>query len=138
AVAAGEHIGERAAREVRGGEAVADVAACPRDARRRVVAHGGVPVARHPERAAPAVGDGGIPDRGKQLAERAPQMLEDAIDAVVLGPDGAAPVVARAATAEGETVVCRALTVDQQVAVVAEGAAVRDADLVPEGARQGL
>src|SRR5690606_41219263 len=99
---------------------------------------GAGPGAGPPGRAAPAGGDGGIPDRGKQLAERAPQMPEDAIDAVVLGPDGAAPVVARAATAEGETVVCRALAVDKQVAVVAEGAAVRDAALVPDGARQRL
>ena len=54
-----DQVGERAARDVRGHDAVAGVAAGPREAGRAVVHHRHAPVARHAQRPAPVVRDRG-------------------------------------------------------------------------------
>ena len=131
-------VGQGAPGEVRRREPVADVPAREPDAGLRVVARGGVPVARDAERTAPAVGDARIADRREEVAQRAVQVIEHLVDPLERRIHGAAPVVPGASAAEREAVVGRALPVDEQVAVVAEGLAVLDADLVPDRVGQRL
>ena len=131
-IGAGQEICEGATRQIGRAQTVADVAARARDPGHRVIARARVPVAGDPKRSAPAVRDGDVSDRREQLAQCRLEVREHAGRAVVLGSDGARPVIARAAATERETVVCGALPIDQKVTEVAEGLPVRQPDLVPE------
>ncbi len=112
-------------------DAVAGVAARPREPGRAVVHHRRAPVARHAERPAPVVRDGGASRRAEVAMDRRRQPRAHLVAALVVLADRRAQLVRRAAAADGDAVVDRALRVEEQVVLVGDGLASRPAELLP-------
>ena len=76
--------------------------------------------------------------RREELAQRGFELREDLLIGVEPRLDRGAEVIRRAATAEGDAIVARALAVDDEVTIVGEGLVVGEADLVPEVAARAV
>ena len=137
-VAPQHQVGQRAAADVGGDHAVAGVAAGVAEAGAGVEVDGHAPVPRHRQRATPVVGDGRIRS-GREVAAKHPlQALPHRFGALVLLADRMAQLVGRAAAADRDAAVGRALRVEEQVVAVSDQEAVPPAQLVPDLGRQRL
>ena len=96
-----------------------------------VEAHAPAPVAGDAERAAPVVRELDVAQRREQLAHRGDEHRADPLVAVVAGVDPRPEVVRRAAAAERDATVGRALAVDDHVPGVVERRSVGEPDGVP-------
>ena len=123
--------------EVRGGHALARVAAGPGQAGPAVDAHRGPPVAGNPERTPPAVRDAVLAQDREERLEGASHGLEGRLVRCEAVADPGS-VEIRAACAEGQPVVGRALAVDHDPPRIGEGLAVGESDLLPRHLGQGL
>ncbi len=130
---AGDEVAQGAPGEVRRGDAVTDVAARPGAAGRAVEADRGVPVARHADRPAPAVGDAELADLREEGVDELPQVLVHGVVHDVGLVELGVVVIGRPAAADGDATVLGAAGVEDQVAHVAE-----DLVLLPPEALPGL
>ncbi len=137
-VATEDQVGQRAAGEVGGGDAVADVAAGPGEAVAAIEADGGTPIPRYAEWSAPGVRELHVVEPVEQVAQGGSQGGEDARLLVVRGLDPGPEVVRRPASAERQSPIRRALPVDHQMPMIAERRSPGESDPIPDGIVQRL
>ena len=138
-VAAQHQVGQGAAGDVGGHHAVPGVAAGPAEPGGRVEADAHAPVAGNAQRAAPVVRDRRRLRRRREVAvERAPQPLLDGVVALVLLADRRVQPVGRAAPADRDPAVGRALRVEEQVPEVGDQLARRPSRSGPHVVGQRL
>src|SRR5512147_258349 len=109
--------------QIRGRDAVADVAAGPCMTAGLVETDRAEPVAWCPDRATPSMRDAGVTEGGEHLAEQGAQRILHPGVPVELRPDRRGEVVRRAASTEGDPIVGRPLPIDDQPTVIVEGLA---------------
>ena len=131
-VALEDQVTQRLAREVARCHAVAHVTPCPGKPSGAVETDGGIPVARHAERTAPAMRDRGVACAGKEVVKDSRQLGEDRRVSIEPRPDLRTEVIRRTPSSEGDPIVRGALGVDDEVPTVAHRFAVRPLHVVPE------
>ncbi len=114
------------------------VAACPAEAGRPLVVDTHAPVSRNGERATPVVRDGRIAGRREVPTDRRLQTLVYAGVALPRLIDRLVEVVGRAAAADRDPAVGRALRIEEEVVLVPDGQPVTPAELPPGRLRQRL
>ena len=96
------------------------------------------PIPRHPQHAAPAMGDGRVADHREQLTQRRLDAIVVVRSRLEVRIDSRAEAVSGTSPTEGDPIIRRALAVDHHPPVVAERLALAQPDLVPDARWQRL